>query len=502
MKLVKSLLLGTATGLVAVAGGAQAADLPSRKAVPVEYVRVCAAHGVGFFYIPGTDVCLRVGGRVRAEYMWAETFSRNHDSIGFRARGRLNVDARTATPWGTLRTFFRFEMTRSSGTYQWANVDGPAFINSARNNGFLAQNANLENLDKAFIQWSIGSGVLTAGLVQSFFDFYADTHNWSGLRGADQGNAKVLAWTQSFGGGFSATIALEDRVLREIAGLAGPLGLPIGGPGAFGYAGMSLPDLVGVLRVDQGWGSAQLSGALHQIRTPLTPFGIIAGVPTGFVSDTDYGFALQAGVKINMPFLAPGDEFWLQAAYASGGVAFLGFGDSFLSNRANAGHINTTHADAVYDAAGNLHKTDGWAITAAFLHYWLPNLRQGIFGSYARIEYDAGATAPLQALNPGNTALARVCAPTSAFYAGGGCDTSEWRLGTQLIWSPIRNFDVGLELMYTHVDVSGATWDVKDLAYSTSTAAAGGLTPQAATIRRTKSSDDAFQARLRFQYDF
>ena len=66
MKLVKSLLLGSVAGLAAVAG-AQAADLPAKKAAAVEYVRVCSTYGAGFFYIPGTETCLRVGGRVRAE---------------------------------------------------------------------------------------------------------------------------------------------------------------------------------------------------------------------------------------------------------------------------------------------------------------------------------------------------------------------------------------------------------------------------------------------------
>ena len=65
MKMVKSLLLGSAAGLVAVAG-AQAADLPV-KAKPVEYVKVCSIYGVGFFYIPGTDTCIKIGGWVRAE---------------------------------------------------------------------------------------------------------------------------------------------------------------------------------------------------------------------------------------------------------------------------------------------------------------------------------------------------------------------------------------------------------------------------------------------------
>src|SRR3954463_6295304 len=65
MKMVKSLLLGSAAGLVAVAG-AQAADLPV-KAKPVEYVKICSVYGDGFYYIPGTNTCLKLGGYLRAE---------------------------------------------------------------------------------------------------------------------------------------------------------------------------------------------------------------------------------------------------------------------------------------------------------------------------------------------------------------------------------------------------------------------------------------------------
>ncbi|HZP75785.1 MAG TPA: porin, partial [Pseudolabrys sp.] len=65
MKMVKSLLLGSAAGLVAMAG-AQAADLPV-KAKPVQYVKICSLYGAGFFYIPGSDTCLKIGGYVRTE---------------------------------------------------------------------------------------------------------------------------------------------------------------------------------------------------------------------------------------------------------------------------------------------------------------------------------------------------------------------------------------------------------------------------------------------------
>src|SRR4051812_42311668 len=64
MKMVKSLLLGTAAGFVAVAG-AQAADMPVKAAV--QYVKICNLYGDGFYYLPGTDICVKVGGYLRME---------------------------------------------------------------------------------------------------------------------------------------------------------------------------------------------------------------------------------------------------------------------------------------------------------------------------------------------------------------------------------------------------------------------------------------------------
>ena len=65
MKVAKKLILGSAAGLLAI-GGAQAADLPV-KAKAVEYVKICSLYGAGFFYIPGTDTCIKLGGYLRAD---------------------------------------------------------------------------------------------------------------------------------------------------------------------------------------------------------------------------------------------------------------------------------------------------------------------------------------------------------------------------------------------------------------------------------------------------
>src|SRR5262245_40178899 len=116
MKMVKSLLLGSAAGVVAVAG-AQAADLPV-KAVAVQYVKICTLYGDGFYYIPGSDTCIKFSGYIRADYGFNATGARTPHYSGAagaqdrtvsrfstRHRANLQIDTRTQTPYGTLRTF-------------------------------------------------------------------------------------------------------------------------------------------------------------------------------------------------------------------------------------------------------------------------------------------------------------------------------------------------------------------------------------------------------------
>ena len=116
MNIVKGLLLGSAASIVAVAG-AQAADLPV-KAKPVEYVKICSLDGAGFFYIPGTDTCIKLGGYLRVDTTfngsiydqpaWSGDLgqgNRYRDYFAARSRMALTVDTRTATEYGVVRTF-------------------------------------------------------------------------------------------------------------------------------------------------------------------------------------------------------------------------------------------------------------------------------------------------------------------------------------------------------------------------------------------------------------
>ena len=81
MKLAKAILLGSAASLVTV-GGTLAADLPTKKAAPVDYVRICNVYGPGFFYIPGTDTCIKIGGKAEFDLEWDEPRSHSDPTVG------------------------------------------------------------------------------------------------------------------------------------------------------------------------------------------------------------------------------------------------------------------------------------------------------------------------------------------------------------------------------------------------------------------------------------
>jgi hypothetical protein len=99
---IKSLLLGSAAAFVAVSG-AQAADAIIVEPEPMEYVKVCDMYGAGYFYIPGTETCLKISGDVRVQYT-ADMYH-NHDSISDHdatVRARVRFTANNETEYGTL----------------------------------------------------------------------------------------------------------------------------------------------------------------------------------------------------------------------------------------------------------------------------------------------------------------------------------------------------------------------------------------------------------------
>lgn len=533
MKLAKSLLLGSAAGFLAVAG-AQAADLPMTKSAPVEYVKVCATHGVGFFYIPGTDTCIRIGGRASFAYEFAQYRSLSgHDKSNFIAAGRIQVDARTATQWGTLRTFVRMDIASRTGQQHGASGTlrnhGPSSFNATGVDTYNRAYKYVE-IDKAFIQFA----GLTAGRATSFYDFYQtdiELTNFSITSNASSTN--LLAYTAKFGNGFSATVSMEDPTFRRnplffgavaagnpaTAVVAQPfVGLNAGVPNAglclngtvvgctfaapvwtfnangqrvgYGYVDaaqrLNVPDFVGNLRVDQGWGSAQLSFATHQISVGNFSGGVTNG---GFAArpDAKFGYAVQGGVKFNLPFIAPGDALWLQAAYAKGAMSYTGMSAPIGHDSAIEGGIGGGSRFAVSKIDGYIDPTTGdikttttWSVAAAFLHYWTPQLRSGFVATYGQLRFPNGARV--------NGPMGNMYANNSGIYSPYLRDYNMFVGLTNLVWSPVKDLDIGVEVLYQRLDIAkGRVYDANK--YGTLTG-------------KTTTFDDNWLTRLRIDRTF
>src|SRR3954466_11474987 len=122
------LLANTAAFVAVTAVQAQAETRQRVRAEPVEYVKICSLYGDGFYYIPGTDTCLRFGGMVQSDYALnvgvAHTpqyfggggaQDRSVSSFSSRHRLEFSLDSRTATQYGALRTYSSFYAQNKHG---------------------------------------------------------------------------------------------------------------------------------------------------------------------------------------------------------------------------------------------------------------------------------------------------------------------------------------------------------------------------------------------------
>jgi len=494
MKMVKSLLLGSAAGLVAVTAG-QAADLPV-KAKPVEYVKVCSLYGAGFYYMPGTDMCIKIGGWTRTEFVYGQVngsltwgpFAGNLNNQGstseaFRARGYITADAREQTAYGTARAYIDVGINTNDAGLQVAN---------------LALSSN-----RAFLQWA----GITAGLTQSFYDFYsvpAASYRGGYYPASDTGDPGWFTWgyTAQLGNGLSATIATEARRMTQIinqgstsavqSGQAGfgtvtpgtfaaaLTGAGIGGgsattatltnggaefPGDGAYGGMQTGDFVGNIRIDQTWGSAQVMAAAHELNTGYYSGAATTGsdaTPGAGHPSNEWGYAVGAGLRLNFPMITQGDYFQSQVNYTQGALRYLFFTPN--TNWGKTEGANETFgvlSDCVYGGLGaagtaatlttQCQLTTAWGVNASYEHYWTPAVHESLFGGYYAVTYNQGtgsANSMLCVMEGNGTGVGSTAA------AGVGCNNN-WStdfVGSRLQWDVTKSFYLGIEGIYDHMN--------------------------------------------------
>src|SRR5246127_2694824 len=279
MKLVKSLMLGSAAGLIAMSG-AQAADLPV-KAKAVEYVRICSLYGAGFFYIPGTDTCIKLGGYVRIDTTfngsiydqpaWSGDLgqqNRYRDYFAARSRMALTVDTRTATEYGVVRTFGQadFQFTTEGNNTTNPAVIGPGAVNPATNL-FNTPGDGYTAVEMVFIQFAGFTFGKSASAYATPWHGYPGNNSSFLLGGHDTvTGVNNIQYSAQFGNGVSGTIGLDDPIVFNRTSVYNlSQGLSFLGTSGNAYDGVRAPDIVGNIRVDQAWGLFQISAAAHQV---------------------------------------------------------------------------------------------------------------------------------------------------------------------------------------------------------------------------------------------
>jgi hypothetical protein len=414
MKL-KTLLLSSAAAFAVVGGAAaaQAADLS--VAEPVDYVKVCDAFGAGYWYIPGTDTCLKIGGLVQFDVNFhksANVLSGSASvSAPFGAAGtpsyklpvnhaaswdmgteaHVNVTAKSMTEYGPLTGFI--ELRAKSNNSQTGNVLGIGYPSTGLGTAgtYSISNSPMSTDQNAYVDTAwLSLGMLTVGRDGSIYH-YTGGYNYDGsdFDGGDNTVDQVrLTWAMS---GFGIQLAIEDPRDRWGTQLS---------------SSYSMPDIVGNITWAQGSWSGKLSGGFAETR---------AGS----------GFGASLGMTVKLDQIAPGDRLMANVAWAQNEVA------SFASatDGSAAGEV------PVIPLSGG----STWSLLASFQHFWAPTLSSAVTFDYMN---QSTGTSP---------AYTAGIFPQPA-AAGGGFN--QYSIYGNLVWSPVTGFSAGAEVGYKKASVN------------------------------------------------
>jgi hypothetical protein len=450
MTLMKSLLLGSAAGIVGIAS-AQAADLPTRKGAPAaKYVRICSitVNGkpiVGWM-LPGSDTCFKLTGYVTAQIEGGNVYgvgqivdyntglkmnqdSINRHEIGWTTRLNFGFDAVSNTAYGPLTAHAEMQFENGNG---FDNTGTAAYINLA------------------YLTWA----GITAGKAPSFFSFTGGGPGWANFFSPDQqgfNQPDLLAYTASFGGGFSATVAAQspgsngnsgggtyfqdftNGFQNSANGVPFSVGVP-GEPANYVYNGDRVPDFVANLKVSQGWGSAQVSGVAHYL-TVTCVADLDGALCPGDVGGSSvvkrWGWGVDAGVSFNLPQFGAGDEITLTGVYTENAAWYSGLPDGMWgeNGQVNGNGKQMALADIYFNPDGlGVARPDIWSVAGEVTHHFSPEFSGSLEGAYGQVRWTG-------------TDLSSVVS-----------NSNTWLAGVVAHWDPVKNLDFEFELLYQYAN--------------------------------------------------
>ena len=229
---------------------------------------------------------------------------------------------------------------------------------------------NSAYVDLAYLQWA----GLTAGKAVSFFSFFGGGEGFANFFSPDQQGADepdLLAYTRTFAGGFSATIAAQSAGSNGFSGPGTdfvvdnytPYGAPIGAANAV-VEGMRAPDFVANMRLDEDWGAAQIAGVAHSVR-------LVDAAGDGFAT---WGFGALAGATLNLPRLGDADKASIDAVFTRNAIWYSGVNDGLWNENgaANGNGLAMSVGDAYAAGGGRWASPIAWSVAALYEHHVSP----------------------------------------------------------------------------------------------------------------------------------
>ncbi len=334
------------------------------------------------------------------------TDSRADNSFGYTTRFNLTFDAVSNTAYGPLV---------AHGEYQFNHGEG--FDNTGRG-------GSDGGLNRAYVTWA----GLTAGKINSFFSFTGGGLLWANFFSPDRkgfNQPDVLAYTASFGGGFSATISAESPAWIEDQGDVRPTTPTVRRPRARRFLGsatrdgMRFPDIVGSLDVKQAWGAAHLGGVAPQRARHPARFN-------GTSLRTLWGYAIDAGVSFNIPNMA-GSVIGLTGAWSRNAIVYSGLVDGMWGEEGaiNGNGQAMATARLVRQPQRHLGDAEAWSVTGWAQFVINPQVTLGLEGSYGELHWT------------GTDPLGSLLSDSKGFLVGGVAH-----------YDPVKNLDFEFELLY------------------------------------------------------
>jgi hypothetical protein len=417
------MLLGSAAAMI-VAGGAQAADLT--VAEPVDYVKVCDAFGAGFYYSPGTDTCIKVGGYVKFGTSVGDTDFGDYNSTypnsqwsNFYTEVSIQLTASSVTEFGNLTGFI--DMRAQTGNTGGFNTSLTQAVNSTTKSAYI---------DSAYLQL----GPLKAGYFTSLFDF-GRGYNDTGFFGSDTTADQVQLNYQV--NGFGLALSVEDQRDRggvgNFGGLTSSTGVSYAYDSSTGqyYPVLSttyaeggsdnIPTVVGAVSYASGIVSAKVAAAYTNIALDRTGTGTAAN-PYDYTAQD--GWAIGGNVEFALDSFSAGDKFVIAGAYGDNANSFTGI----AGGTSVAGLSGYASQSVAALSAGT-----SWSVGASYKHVWTPSIWTAASGGYA--SYDGDGT------------------------WHGADSLTAWRAVLGTGWTPVKGLDVLLEGSYNKVDGEGTISD-------------------------------------------